>query len=338
MKKILITGTAGFIGHHLALELSKYHHVLGLDNINAYYSPTLKLDRLKSQGFSFVELSDGEILQSSNPHLRFVKCDLTDRKTLNLLFKSNHFDYVVHLAAQAGVRYSISNPETYLDSNIYGFLNILELCKDHQIQHLVYASSSSVYGQSQHAEFKENQSTSKPLSTYAATKKTNELMAHVYASLFKLPVTGLRFFTVYGPWARPDMALHLFCTAMMKGEKIKVFNQGHMERDFTYVDDVVKAISLLLEKTPATDANGAPCQLFNIGNNKPTRLTDFISALESELGMKAQMELLPMQPGDMVKTFANCDALESYINFKPQTSLHHGIKEFVAWYTRYYRF
>ena len=330
--KILITGTAGFIGFHLANALlAEGHSITGIDNINDYYDPQLKRDRLKN----------------SVKQYDFYQMDLADREGILRLFHEGQFDYVVHLAAQAGVRYSLTNPQVYLDANITGFLNILEACRAHPVKHLVYASSSSVYGKNTAMPFSVKHNADHPISLYAASKKSNELMAHTYSHLFQIPVTGLRFFTVYGPWGRPDMALFLFTKAILEGKPIHVFNEGNMMRDFTYVDDIVEGIKRVMLK-PAepdalwTDSRPDPCasdvpyRIYNIGRGQPIRLLEFITALESSLGIAAEKQMLPMQPGDITATWADTSALERDIGYKPETSVKEGIQRFVEWYRGYY--
>ncbi|MDP3312609.1 NAD-dependent epimerase/dehydratase family protein [Lutibacter sp.] len=342
MKKVLITGMAGFIGYHLAKLLAKEgYEVVGLDNINDYYDVGLKYARLADLGFKN-EFEYNQLIELEN--ISFIKLDLIDLTQLKELFKNKQFDYVVNLAAQAGVRYSIENPHTYVDSNITGFLNILECCRTYPVEHLVFASSSSVYGLSEDIPFKEDSCTDHPLAMYAASKKANEMMAHSYANLFKIPSTGLRFFTVYGPWGRPDMALHLFTKAIVEDKEFDVFNNGEMSRDFTYVGDIVESIKRLLplapiENNPAFNAKkpspskSAACyQLFNIGNNNPIALMDFVHAIEHEIGKKGKIIFKPMQPGDVQATYANVESLFEYINFKPQTNIKDGIKAFVKNY------
>ncbi|HEY9170204.1 MAG TPA: NAD-dependent epimerase/dehydratase family protein [Lutibacter sp.] len=343
MKKVLITGMAGFIGHHLAKLLVKSNYeVVGLDNVNDYYDPQLKYARLKDLGFE-TEAVEYNKLQKL-PGISFVKMDLTDLPSLKNLFKEQQFDYVVNLAAQAGVRYSLENPHAYVDSNITGFLNILESCRDFPVEHLLFASSSSVYGLSEEIPFQEDNCTDHPLAMYAASKKANEMMAHSYANLYNIPSTGLRFFTVYGPWGRPDMALHIFTKAIVEDKEFDVFNNGNMSRDFTYVDDIVESIKRLLPlapktnnpkfnpKKPTSSKSTKPYQLFNIGNNSPVALMDFITAIEKALGKKGKMVFKPMQPGDVQSTYANVESLFDYINFKPETKLEDGIKAFVKKY------
>ena len=343
MKKVLITGIAGFIGHHLAKLLVKEgYDVVGLDNINDYYDPNLKLARLQDLGFNTTDIHYNTIQKVKN--CAFIKLDLTDLENLKTLFKIHQFEYVVNLAAQAGVRYSLKNPHSYVDSNITGFLNILESCRAYPVKHLIFASSSSVYGLSEEIPFQEDQCTDHPLAIYAASKKANEMMAHSYANLYAIPCTGLRFFTVYGPWGRPDMALHIFTKAMVADKEFEVFNNGNMSRDFTYVADIVESIKRLLPlppkadnpefnpKHPTTSKSSKPYQLFNIGNNSPVALLDFIKAIEKALGKKAKMIFKPMQPGDVQATYANVESLFNYIDFKPQTSIEVGVKEFVDKY------
>lgn len=333
--KILVTGAAGFIGSTASLKLlARGDEVVGLDNLNDYYDVNLKKDRLK-------RLLD-------KPGFRFVQMDIADRPGMEALFVAEKFDRVIHLAAQAGVRYSLKNPHAYIDSNIVGFTNILEGCRHSKVQHLVYASSSSVYGGNTKMPFSEHDSVDHPVSLYAATKKANELMAHTYSHLYGLPTTGLRFFTVYGPWGRPDMALFLFTKAILEGRAIDVFNYGKMQRDFTYVDDIVEGVIRVLDRTaevnPTYDAvaadpatSNAPYRVFNIGNNNPVPLLDFIGCIESALGMKAEKNLLPLQDGDVPATYANTDALRDWVGFVPGTSVETGIANFVTWYREYYK-
>ena len=333
--RILVTGAAGFIGFHLAQRLlTDGHEIVGLDNLNAYYDVQLKTDRLA--------------LLTSQQHFRFNLLDLADRKGMVNLFRTVKPEIVAHLAAQAGVRYSLENPHAYVESNLSGFMNILEGCRHNQVKHLVYASSSSVYGANTVMPFSVHHNVDHPISLYAATKKANELMAHTYASLYKLPCTGLRFFTVYGPWGRPDMALFLFTRAILEGRPIDVYNKGNMRRDFTYIDDIIEGVVRVMGKIPSgrNDWNGAkpdpatsfaPYRLFNIGNNQPVELMDFIAVLEDHLGRKAQMRLLPMQPGDVPETYADVDDLMAEVGFKPGTSIREGIGRFVAWYREYYK-
>ena len=334
--RVLVTGAAGFIGFHLVNRLlADGHTVSGLDNLNDYYDVRLKEARLHQ-------------LQSQ-PDFFFQRLDLSDRVGLSALFERGRFDAVIHLAAQAGVRYSIDHPYDYAESNLTGFVNILEACRNAGIAHLIYASSSSVYGGNVRVPFSTEDSVDHPVSLYAATKKANELMAHAYSHLYGLPTTGLRFFTVYGPWGRPDMAYYSFTNAILHGRPIKVYNHGNMERDFTYVDDVVESVSRLLPLTPRpnpawNDAKGklsesaAPYKLYNIGNHTPIRLERFISAIESAVGKKAIKEYVDMQPGDVPRTFADTADLEKAVGFCPKTSIEDGIQRFVSWYRAYHRF
>jgi len=333
--KILLTGAAGFIGFHVAqILLDRGNEVLGLDNLNAYYDPQLKRDRLARL--------DGR------PGFRFVQLDVADRAAIAALFERERFDRVVHLAAQAGVRYSLVDPHAYIDSNVVGFTNILEGCRHGGVQHLVYASSSSVYGGNTVMPFSEHHGVDHPVSLYAATKKANELMAHTYSHLFGLPTTGLRFFTVYGPWGRPDMALFLFTKAILAGEPIQVFNHGRMVRDFTFIDDIARGVVATLDRPPRADAaydkdradtaaSWAPYRVFNIGNHQPVQLLDFIAAVERHTGRTAVKELRDIQPGDVPATFADVSELERWTGFHPATSIDEGVGRFVAWYRDYYR-
>lgn len=333
--KILLTGAAGFIGMTTTLRLlARGDEVVGLDNLNDYYDVTLKESRLSRL--------------TSHPGFRFVKMDVADRAGVAQLFEVEKFDRVIHLAAQAGVRYSLQNPHAYIDSNVAGFTNILEGCRHNKVQHLVYASSSSVYGGNTKMPFSEHDSVDHPISLYAATKKANELMAHTYSHLFGLPTTGLRFFTVYGPWGRPDMALFLFTKAILDGRPIDVFNYGNMQRDFTFVDDIVEGVIRVLDRVaapnPAYDAaladpatSNAPYRVFNIGNNNPVPLLDFIACIEDAVGKKAEKNLLPLQDGDVPATYANTDALNDWVGFVPGTSIQDGVGRFVAWYRQYYK-
>ncbi|MEP3569055.1 MAG: NAD-dependent epimerase/dehydratase family protein, partial [Flavobacteriaceae bacterium] len=320
--KILVTGAAGFIGFHVTkLLLNLGYEVLGLDNINGYYDIKLKFARLEELGISRIDATPFDILCSGTKYgdrFKFVRMDIENREKLPKLFRLEKFDIVCHLAAQAGVRYSIENPEVYIDSNVVGFANILENCRYYKIKHLVYASSSSVYGLSDKIPFEINEIVDKPISLYAATKKSNELMAHTYSHLFNLPTTGLRFFTVYGPWGRPDMAIFLFTEAIKKGEKIKVFNSGNMERDFTYVDDIAMGVVKVIEGNLEKRIEDKKFyKLYNIGNNKAFKLLDLINELELNLNKVAQKEMLPMQPGDVLKTWANVDDLMRDYDYKP---------------------
>jgi len=333
--KILLTGAAGFIGMTTALRLlARGDEVVGLDNLNDYYDVRLKHDRLAR-------------LQ---PHagFRFVKMDVADRDGMAALFAAERFDRVIHLAAQAGVRYSLTNPHAYVESNLVGFMNVLEGCRHSGVQHLVYASSSSVYGGNTKMPFAESDSVDHPVSMYAATKKANELMAHTYSHLFGLPTTGLRFFTVYGPWGRPDMALFLFTKAILEGRPIDVYNHGKMQRDFTFVDDIVEGVVRVVDRIATADpafdplapdpgTSNAPFRVFNIGNHQPVPLLDFIGCIEDALGMKAEKNLLPLQDGDVPATFADVSALTAWTGFAPATDIRTGIGRFVAWYRSYYR-
>jgi UDP-glucuronate 4-epimerase len=332
--KILLTGAAGFIGMSTALRLlARGDEVLGLDNLNDYYDVRLKRDRLARL--------------TPLPGFRFVEMDVADRSGLERLFASERFERVVHLAAQAGVRYSLRNPHAYIDSNIVGFMNVLEGCRHNGVEHLVYASSSSVYGGHTRMPFSEHDSVDHPVSMYAATKKANELMAHTYSHLFGLPTTGLRFFTVYGPWGRPDMALFLFTKAILEGRPIDVYNHGRMQRDFTYVDDIVEGLVRVLDRAATPDpgyrsdepdpaTSTAPFRVFNIGSHRPVPLLDFIAAIEEALGRSAQMNLLPLQDGDVPATYADVDALRDWVGYTPATDIRTGIGRFVAWYRSYY--
>lgn len=322
-KKILVTGAAGFIGFHLSRKLlSEGVEVVGFDNINDYYDVNLKYARL-------------EILKCFQ-NFTFIKGDLADKSAIDKLFEENKFDIVVNLAAQAGVRYSIDNPQAYMESNIIGFFNILEVCRNNPVEHLLYASSSSVYGNQQKTPFSTDDDVSKPISLYAATKKSNELMAYTYSHLYGIPSTGLRFFTVYGPFGRPDMAYFGFTDKIMKGETIKIFNNGDMYRDFTYIDDIVKGIENMLCNPPEPDENGDMATVYNIGNNSPEKLMYFIETLEKALGKTAVKEFLPMQPGDVYQTYADVTPLVEKFGFKPSTSIEDGLTKFVQWYKSYY--
>jgi UDP-glucuronate 4-epimerase len=332
---ILVTGAAGFIGFHVARRLlTDGREVVGLDNLNSYYDPALKEARR-------AELEKFE-------HFRFVKLDLAERQACSALFAQHRFPLVVHLAAQAGVRHSLIDPHAYVDANLQGFLNLLEGCRHHGCRHLVYASSSSVYGANTRMPFSTSDNVDHPLSLYGATKKANELMAHAYAHLYGLPATGLRFFTVYGPWGRPDMAYWLFTSAIFEGRPIKLFNHGNMRRDFTYIDDVVETVVRLIDRPAMGDPHwsgqrpdparsAAPWRVYNIGNNRPEELLQFVRLLEQTIGKKAECELLPMQPGDVPETFADVDDLMHDVGFKPSTPIAEGIAKFVAWYQEYHR-
>ena len=336
--KILVTGTAGFIGFHLVKRLlSENHVVVGLDNINDYYDVKLKYARLKETGIAQSAIDYNQFVLSENgKNYSFIKLDLADRLALEKLFADEKFDVVCHLAAQPGVRYSIKNPYAYIDSNIVGFINILECCRHNHIKHLVYASSSSVYGMNAKIPFSEDDRVDYPVSLYAATKKANELMAHTYSHLYSLPTTGLRFFTVYGPWGRPDMAPILFAKAIYSGEPIKVFNNGDLSRDFTYISDIIEGVYRIISKTPTLEEEHPFYQIFNIGNSHPVQLMDFIRALEQAIGKNAVLEMYPMQEGDVKTTFADTSKLERLIGYKPQTSLSEGINEYISWFKKYF--
>lgn len=348
--KVLITGAAGFIGYHLAKALLRQgDEVVGLDSINDYYDPQLKYDRLADTGVPTEEICWNALVESrTEPAYRFVRMQLEDEGAVEDLFAREEFDVVVNLAAQAGVRYSLTNPRAYLKSNILGFGNILEGCRHYGVQHLVYASSSSVYGLNEQMPFSTKDNVDHPISLYAASKKSNELMAHTYSHLYGLPTTGLRFFTVYGPWGRPDMALFLFTKAMLKGEPIKVFNRGNMQRDFTYISDIVEGVRRVIAHLPKGSQNWdaqnpdpssspAPYKIYNIGNSAPVQLMDFIRAIEKELGIEAEKELLPMQAGDVAATWADVSDLVEDLDYQPQTGVEDGIRAFLNWYRTYYK-
>ncbi|MDJ0843662.1 NAD-dependent epimerase [Crocosphaera sp.] len=325
MSKVLVTGVAGFIGFYVSQKLlNKGETIVGIDNLNSYYDVSLKKARLQQ-----IE---------SDKKFSFYQLDIAERKGVLELFNQYKFDYVIHLAAQAGVRYSLENPHAYVDSNLVGFVNILEGCRNGNIKHLVYASSSSVYGKNKKIPFSTDDNVDHPVSLYAATKKANELMAHTYSHLYGIPTTGLRFFTVYGPWGRPDMAYFLFTKAILAGNPIKVFNYGRMKRDFTYIDDIIEGIIRVMNKIPQSDKNlSVPYKIYNIGNNQPVELGHFIEVLEDCVGKKAIKEFLPMQPGDVPMTYANVDALIKDVGFQPNTSLEIGLEKFVSWYRDYYQ-
>ncbi len=346
--KILVTGTAGFIGFHLAKRLvDRGDEVIGLDSINDYYSVDLKYRRLKEAGIDKSNLSYNKKINSSlAPNYSFIQLNLEDKEHIDKLFSIEKFDKVCNLAAQAGVRYSLENPMAYINSNIVGFINILEACRYNKIKHLAYASSSSVYGMNEAMPFSTHDNVDHPISLYAASKKSNELMAHTYSHLFGIPTTGLRFFTVYGPWGRPDMALFLFTKAMLEGKPIQVFNEGNMRRDFTYVDDIVEGVVRVIDNPPAGNTfwtgkcpdpatSKDPYRIYNIGNSSPVNLMDFIRAIESAVGKKAEIEYLPMQPGDVPVTWADVSDLESELGYKPNTSVKTGVKRFIEWYIAY---
>ncbi|MDX1365551.1 MAG: NAD-dependent epimerase [Arenibacter latericius] len=340
--KILVTGSAGFIGFHVSQSLLKRgHEVVGIDNINLYYDPSLKFARLHELGINKEQASaHNNISQSSiyGEQFKFIRLGIEEKENLSTVFETQKFDKVCHLAAQAGVRYSLENPSAYIDSNLVGFANILECCRNHAIQHLVYASSSSVYGLNKKVPFQEEDQVDQPISLYAATKKSNELMAHSYSHLYKIPSTGLRFFTVYGPWGRPDMALFLFTDAISKKQPIKVFNKGEMQRDFTYIDDITEGVIKVIEqKEEKRIKKNEYYKIYNIGNNKSEKLLDFIMEIEKHLGKKAIMEMLPMQPGDVQKTWANINQLIQDYGYSPTTNISDGVKSFVEWYKSYYK-
>ena len=323
---ILVTGAAGFIGFHVARQLlAEGRHVAGLDSLNTYYDPALKQARL-------------DILRE-NSRFSFVQNDVTDRPSMERLFAKHRFPVVVHLAAQAGVRHSIDHPHAYADANLEGFVNVLEGCRHHGCRHLIYASSSSVYGANAKLPFSVDDRTDHPVSLYAATKKANEVMAHSYSHLYRLPVTGLRFFTIYGPWGRPDMAIFLFTKAIIEGQPIKLFNHGKMRRDFTHIDDVVRVVLRLVDHIPGNDADtgGAPARIYNVGNHRPEELTHVVALLEKQLGRVAVKDMLPIQPGDVTETFADVGDLMRDFGFRPQTSIEDGISQFVAWYRGHYK-
>jgi UDP-glucuronate 4-epimerase len=333
--KILVTGAAGFIGFHTCLKLvNQGHEVYGIDNINDYYDPKLKFDRLNELGFSEIEskLFKNEVQSAKFNSLRFSRIDLVDYESIDNLFKQEKFEVVCNLAAQAGVRYSIENPKAYIDSNISGFLNILEGCRNHKVKHLVYASSSSVYGENKKVPFETTDNVDHPISLYAATKKSNELMAHTYGHLYGFKTTGLRFFTVYGPWGRPDMAYYLFANAISNGQPIKVFNNGQMERDFTYIDDIVNGVTKIIEKNIDSREH---YKIYNIGNNKTESLQNFIATIEEAIGKKAIKEMYPMQQGDVPKTFADITDLFNDYGYKSSTDIKVGIEKFINWFKLY---
>ena len=337
--KILVTGAAGFIGYHLCERLLKDGHtIFGLDNINDYYDPELKYARLEQLGIDKNEAETFENISDSSIYgdkLKFIRLNLEDRKNLPELFEKYKFDVVCNLAAQAGVRYSLENPEAYIDSNVVGFLNILECCRHNKIKHLLYASSSSVYGQNKKIPFSTDDNVDHPVSLYAATKKSNELMAHTYSHLYNIPTSGLRFFTVYGPWGRPDMAMFLFVDAIKKGKPIKIFNNGNLSRDFTYIDDIVDGIELILNNPPIRTDDKPSYKIYNIGNGSPEKLMDFVGAIEAELNQEASKEFLPMQAGDVPQTWADTTDLEK-MGYNSSVKITEGVKRFVEWYIKYY--
>ncbi len=347
--KILVTGTAGFIGFHLAKKLlDRGDTVVGLDNINDYYSVDLKYGRLSETGIEKEKIAYGEKISSMcYPNYSFIQLNLEDKEGIDRLFSEEKFEKVCNLAAQAGVRYSLENPMAYVNSNIVGFVNILEACRHNKIEHLAYASSSSVYGLNESMPFSTHDNVDHPVSLYAASKKSNELMAHNYSHLFQLPTTGLRFFTVYGPWGRPDMALFLFTKAILNNEAIQVFNKGNMRRDFTYVDDIVEGVVRVIDNPPkgnefwtgkqSDPATSKACyKVYNIGNSNPVNLMDFIEAIEETLGKKAKKNYLPMQPGDVIGTWADVTDLETELQYKPDTPIKQGVKNFINWYLAYF--
>lgn len=338
--KILVTGAAGFIGFHTVKKLieKKDIEVVGIDNVNDYYPMTLKFDRLNELGIAPEFIRYNHIAKSERyNNFTFYRLNIVDEFHLLELFREHNFDYVIHLAAQAGVRYSLDNPKAYIDSNITGFMNILEACRHFPVRHLVYASSSSVYGLNKEQPFQISHRVDKPISIYAATKRSNELMAHTYSHLYKLPSTGLRFFTVYGPWGRPDMAPMLFAKAMVDNKAIKVFNNGNLERDFTYVDDIVEGVVRVMKKVPCdNNSNEIPYKIYNIGNNTPIKLMDFISTLEKEFNIVVKKEYEKMQDGDVLSTFADVEDLKYDVGYSPSTSLSEGIAQFAIWYKEYY--
>ncbi len=348
--KILITGTAGFIGSHLAIELIKRgYNIVGLDNINDYYDQTVKYGRLERAGIAKNLIEYNQLVTSSkHSTYRFIKLNLEDKDAMMQLFEAEKFDAVCNLAAQAGVRYSLTNPDAYIDSNIIGFINILECCRHTGVKNLSYASSSSVYGLNEELPFSTNHNVDHPISLYAASKKSNELMAHTYSHLFGISTTGLRFFTVYGPWGRPDMALYLFVKAALEGKPIDVFNNGEMLRDFTYIDDIVEGVIRVIEnpaksdsqwngKTGQTSTSSAPYKIYNIGNNNPVKLMDFITAIETRLGKTIQKNFLPIQAGDVPATYADVSDLVKDLDYKPATPIQEGINKFVDWYLDFFQ-
>jgi len=335
--KILVTGAAGFIGFHLCESLLREgYEVVGLDNINDYYGQKLKLDRLKEIGIESEDIFEFNQTYKSSLYLNFsfFRLNIEDRKSLPQLFKSEKFDIVCNLAAQAGVRYSLENPAAFIDSNLVGFANVLECCRNFKIQHLVYASSSSVYGQNKKIPFSTEDRVDEPISLYAATKRSNEIMAYTYSHLYDLPVTGLRFFTVYGPWGRPDMAMFLFVNAIRKGETIKVFNEGNLERDFTFIDDIINGILAVIDK--ATFEGEAKYRLYNIGKSEPVKLLSFIEEIENQLGVIAKKKLMPMQPGDVEKTWADSKPIMEDYDYQPKVEVKEGVKKYLCWYQSYY--
>lgn len=339
--KYLVTGAAGFIGFHFVNKILESEcDILILDNLNSYYDPELKLSRISQWGFSKNEIEYGKIIKSPKHwFLRFCQCDLSDRELIMKIFNQESFDYVIHLAAQAGVRYSIQNPHSYIQSNIDGFMNILEGVRNNAVKHTLYASSSSVYGLNTKVPFEEHDPTDTPVSLYAATKKSNEVMAYAYSKLYEIELTGLRFFTVYGPYGRPDMAYYSFTKKIFEHQEIDVFNFGHLRRDFTYVSDIVDGMAALLESAKAGRimfSTSVKHEIFNIGNNQPVELLEFIRILEKHIGIPAKLRMLPMQQGDVIETCASVEKLNHTTGFKPSTSLEIGLKHFINWYRNYY--
>ncbi|HSR39711.1 MAG TPA: NAD-dependent epimerase [Phnomibacter sp.] len=348
--KILVTGAAGFIGFHLSKRLvNDGHEVIGLDSINDYYDVNLKFGRLSAAGIEREKIEYGRLVQSiAHSNYAFVQLQLEEREAVMQLFAQHSFDAVVNLAAQAGVRYSVTNPHAYVDANVVGFMNLLEGCRHHHVGHLVYASTSSVYGLNEKSPFSPKEAADHPISLYAATKKANEMMAHVYSHLYGLPTTGLRFFTVYGPWGRPDMALFLFTKAILENRPIDVFNYGKMQRDFTYVDDIVEGIVRVIQQPaksnehwdpqhPESDSSSAPYRIYNIGNSAPVSLMEYIEAIESKLGRTAEKNLLPLQPGDVTSTYADTTSLEQDFGYKPETTVREGVSRFIDWYLSFFQ-
>ncbi len=346
--KILVTGAAGFIGAYVAQRLvERGDEVVGIDNLNDYYNPQLKIDRLKSLLDTDVDINGATTVVSRHANFTFIKLAIEDRQAMASLFEREHFDVVVNLAAQAGVRYSIENPFAYIDSNLLGFANIIEGCRQTKVKHLVYASSSSVYGLNGNTPYQESHSIAHPVSLYAATKKADELMAHAYSHLYAIPTTGLRFFTVYGPWGRPDMSPALFSDAILNERPIKVFNNGDMFRDFTYIDDIVEGVIRVIDTPAQPDENwdaanpnpatsSAPYRIYNIGNSNPVKLMDFIKAIETAIGKEAEKIMLPMQSGDVIGTYADTTLLQRDVDFKPNTPLSVGMQKYIDWYKNYY--
>ncbi len=347
---VLVTGAAGFIGFHTVQKLAaRGVEITGIDNINDYYDVNLKYGRLKETGISRDGIEYNKPAKSSKyDNYTFIKMNLEDRVAINSLFKNGKFTHVCHLAAQAGVRYSLENPYAYIDSNISGFINILECCRHNSVGHLVYASSSSVYGLNEKIPFSTSDNVDHPVSLYAATKKSNELMAHSYSHLYKIPVTGLRFFTVYGPWGRPDMAYFSFTKAITEGRAISIFNNGDLMRDFTYIDDIAEGVVRIIDLVPKGDpawsgikpdpsCSVAPYKIYNIGNNSPVKLLDFVKVIENELGVEAEKRFMPMQPGDVYATYADVDDIARDTGFRPSTPIAEGMKKFIEWYRWYYK-